>query len=117
MKSLSAIMVAAGILGCMTRATEAAIERVPLTLDPLTINSQRLAPNAVDDTVQLARGGHHYGGHGHHHHHHGFHHHHGRHFHGHHGGYYRAYYGPRVYYPPIYSYPYGGSSFGLFIGF
>jgi hypothetical protein len=125
MKRMLATLVVAGILGCLVRESEAAIAKMPLKLDPLTITTHVAAATPSPDSVQLVRHGHrgHHGHHGHHggHFRHGFHHHHGHHHRWHHPGIYGGYYAPRVYYPPVYSYPYaypyGGSSFGLYIGF
>ena len=119
MKLMIASLVAAGIFwGAADHATAAAVKASP-QFDTTLIDAQLFAATPVrsqaDEAVQLAghcgpRGGYYHGG--------WRHHPRPHHYYRPRGAYYRGAYGPRPYYPPP-AYPgfYGGSGFGLYIGF
>jgi hypothetical protein len=118
MKIPFAVLLAWGISCGLSDRAQAAVVSSAAAVDPLVVDAGFLARPVDQAPLQLARHcgpprGYYYRG-GHHHHHRGIP----------YGAYYRGGYGygyghgPGYYYPaPAYPVPYGGTSFGLYIGF
>jgi hypothetical protein len=114
MRSLIASLVVVGMSWGLVSDAEAAVKRAAPHVASVAIHTGHAPSLTADSSLQLAR---HWGpprgcypGGGWHHHHH--------HHHRPHGAYYRGGYGGRPWYPgPAYPGYYGGSGFGLYIGF